>query len=172
MEDNRMNAIETTYRGYKFRSRLEAKWACVFDQFGWQWEYEPIDLNGYIPDFVLLWPHGQTLCEVKPAMTRDELNLAQPKIEASGWEHEAMIVGGGARDPFAVISQRQSTSWWWADAIPDTCMNCHRPTVYHGDGDWDCRLCGEYLNNSGSSNLDVETVWARAHNETKWKRSS
>src|SRR5690554_4428220 len=45
--------IETTYKGINFRSRLEAKWAAFFDLLGWKWEYEPVDLNGWIPDFQL-----------------------------------------------------------------------------------------------------------------------
>jgi hypothetical protein len=33
--------IETLYRGYKFRSRLEARWAVFFDVAGIAWQYEP-----------------------------------------------------------------------------------------------------------------------------------
>lgn len=40
-------------KGIQFRSRLEARWAYIFDSMGWIWEYEPIDLNGYIPDFIV-----------------------------------------------------------------------------------------------------------------------
>lgn len=48
--------IETCYNGYKFRSRLEARWAVFFDALGVKYEYEPqgFDLgNGlkYLPDF-------------------------------------------------------------------------------------------------------------------------
>lgn len=53
-----MKAIETVYRGIKFRSKLEAQWAVFFDQCGVEWEYEPegYDLGDgvwYLPDFVL-----------------------------------------------------------------------------------------------------------------------
>lgn len=51
-----MNAIPTKYAGVQFRSRLEARWAAFFDLVGWRWEYEPIDLAGYIPDFVVQRP--------------------------------------------------------------------------------------------------------------------
>jgi hypothetical protein len=34
-------AIETLYRGYRFRSRLEARWAVFFDVAGIGWQYEP-----------------------------------------------------------------------------------------------------------------------------------
>lgn len=63
--DGRMQAIPTTYAGVRFRSRLEARWAAFFDLVGWEWEYEPLDLNGYIPDFVLAFAKP-LLVEVKP----------------------------------------------------------------------------------------------------------
>lgn len=56
-----MKAIQTTFKGYKFRSRTEARWAIFFDSLGLQWEYEPegFDLgNGvyYLPDFKVFYP--------------------------------------------------------------------------------------------------------------------
>lgn len=38
---NKPNAIETVYKGYRFRSRLEARWAVFFDYLKIRWEYEP-----------------------------------------------------------------------------------------------------------------------------------
>jgi hypothetical protein len=35
-----IKAIETRYKGYRFRSRLEARWAVFFDALGVEWEYE------------------------------------------------------------------------------------------------------------------------------------
>jgi len=35
-----LKAIDTKYKGYKFRSRLEARWAVYFDAIGLEWEYE------------------------------------------------------------------------------------------------------------------------------------
>lgn len=51
-----IKAIETEYNGYKFRSRLEARWAVFFDALGLDYEYEPEGFeleNGikYLPDF-------------------------------------------------------------------------------------------------------------------------
>ena len=53
-----MKAIQTHYNGYKFRSRLEARWAVFFETLGIKWIYEPegyILKNGeyYLPDFFL-----------------------------------------------------------------------------------------------------------------------
>lgn len=60
-----IKAHPTTYAGVNFRSRLEATWAAFFDLCGWEWEYEPFDLEGWTPDFLL---KGNTRCliEVKP----------------------------------------------------------------------------------------------------------
>ena len=54
--ENQLKPIETYYNGYRFRSRLEARWAVFFDALGVKWEYEPegFDLGGgiyYLPDF-------------------------------------------------------------------------------------------------------------------------
>jgi len=61
--------IETEYNGYKFRSRLEARWAVFFDKAGIPYEYEPegFVLNGgtyYLPDFYLPW--FNCYVEIKP----------------------------------------------------------------------------------------------------------
>lgn len=52
----------TIYKGVTFRSRLEARWAAFFDLAGWSWEYEPIDLPGWSPDFRVSFPCGHSEC--------------------------------------------------------------------------------------------------------------
>lgn len=46
------------YRGHQMRSRLEARWAMVFDALGIAWQYEPhcfrTKEGGYLPDFRLV----------------------------------------------------------------------------------------------------------------------
>lgn len=63
-----IKAIPTTYAGVRFRSRLEARWAAFFDLCGIKWEYEPFDLDGWAPDFLLrdLISAPVALVEVKP----------------------------------------------------------------------------------------------------------
>jgi hypothetical protein len=67
-----IKAIETRYKGYRFRSRLEARWAVFFDSIGMEWVYEPegFDLGPlglYLPDFFV---HGNghrgPYIEIKP----------------------------------------------------------------------------------------------------------
>lgn len=69
-----IKAHPTRYVGVLFRSRLEARWAAFFDIVKWKWEYEPIDLVGWSPDFRVEFPCGHSGCngshtllvEVKP----------------------------------------------------------------------------------------------------------
>lgn len=58
-----IKAIETHYKGYRFRSRLEARWAVFFDalpktRWTWRYETEGYDMYGirYLPDFELTIP--------------------------------------------------------------------------------------------------------------------
>ena len=59
---NGIQAIETFYRGIRFRSRLEARWAKLFSELGIDWMYETEGYNislqdgthiRYLPDFIL-----------------------------------------------------------------------------------------------------------------------
>lgn len=64
-----IKAIETEYNGYKFRSRLEARWAVFFDAAGIKYEYESEGFEGYdgtkyLPDFY--FPDFDVYGEVKP----------------------------------------------------------------------------------------------------------
>lgn len=66
---NYIKPIETRYKNYRFRSRLEARWAVFFDALGLEWQYEPegYDLGEYgwyLPDFYL--PYFNLFVEVKP----------------------------------------------------------------------------------------------------------
>ncbi len=54
--------IPTKYNGVQFRSRLEATYAAFFDLVGWRWDYEPVDLDGWIPDFWIRIPCGHSEC--------------------------------------------------------------------------------------------------------------
>lgn len=61
-----IKAIETVYNGYRFRSRLEARWAVFFDAMGIKYEYEKEgydlgELGWYLPDFEIEIP--EVICE-------------------------------------------------------------------------------------------------------------
>lgn len=66
-----MKAIETVYKGYRFRSRLEARWAVFFDALEMRYTYEPEGFHigkgvMYLPDFYL--PDLDTWIEIKPQL--------------------------------------------------------------------------------------------------------
>jgi hypothetical protein len=52
-----IKVIETSYKGYRFRSRTEARWAVFLDHAGVKFDYEPqgyvLDGKPYLPDFLL-----------------------------------------------------------------------------------------------------------------------
>jgi hypothetical protein len=82
-----IRAIETRYRGYRFRSRLEARWAVFFDALGIPWVYEPEGYEyaydgktyRYLPDFYLpnislrsTGESGGLFVKVKPTVERSD----------------------------------------------------------------------------------------------------
>jgi hypothetical protein len=88
MSAQMIKAIETRYKGYRFRSRLEARWAVFLDTLGIAWEYEKegYDLGEagwYLPDFWL--PEMKIWAEVK----------AEIPVTSKGWNNfqgEAKII--------------------------------------------------------------------------------
>jgi hypothetical protein len=79
MATTALRPIQTRYKGYHFRSRLEARWAVFFDELGLDWEYEPEgfdlgDLGLYLPDFRVWLPEcgtGYFWVEVKPQKPKE-----------------------------------------------------------------------------------------------------
>ena len=104
---NEIKAIPTMYKGIPFRSRLEARWAIIFDQLGIEWHYEtegydiPIQEGvtiRYLPDFALYG--GTERCperlfvEVKGNMRADDAL----KIKAFSNYYPIYIVGNIPQD--------------------------------------------------------------------------
>ena len=72
-------AIPTLYKGRQYRSRLEARWAAFFDLLTWRHEYEPFDIHGWIPDFLIYGKNAPVLVEIKPFTSLKQFDTA--KIE-------------------------------------------------------------------------------------------
>ena len=104
-----IKAIDTVYNGYKFRSRLEARWAVFFDTLSIDYEYEKegFDLDGtwYLPDFWI--PNWNCWIEIKPNILRlhrsfkDKEKYKEPKREltlcrklSDGTNKVVFLIGG------------------------------------------------------------------------------
>ena len=190
-------AIPTRYAGVRFRSRLEARWAAFFDLVGWQWEYEPIDLAGYIPDFMLMlarpvlvevkpivrWPCPVPWC-ADPKCYRDPaVDAAVSKIVASGWTDEALLVGASPPEPSDNCSSRPPMGRFaierWLNGEPACpgiaamfiCASC-RGVSFCGwpHNDYSCRVCGHW---DGDNHLgpmrDFRALWCEAGNRVQWR---
>jgi hypothetical protein len=171
-----IKAIETKYAGVNFRSRLEAKWAAMFDLLRWEWTYEPCDFNGWIPDFAIRGSRQLVYVEVKPVGHFPEEVASE--IDASGCDQEPLIVGVG---PFVNydnpmlgwLNEKASPESWWSEAVfgrwregGGTIGFCHSEGVY------DDRITGSYDGGSfGASYVSVGEIamlWREAGNRTRW----
>lgn len=128
--------IETEYMGYKFRSRLEARWAVFFHHAEIPFLYEPegYELKGgtkYLPDFYL--PKMELFAEVKATKPTDG---EQQKLRL-------LVESTGKRGTFLGVIPPHNSIYYpfegWEVFIPG----------YYGGG-WDngyyfcvCPLCGQ-----------------------------
>ena len=95
-----LRPIETRYRGYRFRSRFEARWAVFFETLGVPWKYEPEGFalpSGarYLPDFRLrlFFPESFWI-EVKPTGGDTSLfkEFCQTLPVKRGWQPRAALL--------------------------------------------------------------------------------
>jgi hypothetical protein len=190
--------IPTIYRGVQFRSRLEAKWAAMFDLLGWTWQYEPCDFPGWIPDFALTGKAGNmVLVEVKPVVAfprdvADEIDRACPGMPwdaeydpddpaASTPDREVLIVG------CAIPIHPSSDSWttedafgWlrqdggWAEAAFGRWEDGHGSIGFcHTQQSFNDRISGGYDGGSYGglrfNMAEAKRLWDQAGNATQWK---
>ena len=120
-----MKAIETVYRGFRFRSRLEARWAVFFDALGIKWRYETegYDLGGagyYLPDFFLHYNedyHARFVPDFDPAGHWVEIKPVAPSLAeqrkmvelSKHTMHSGMIFVGSPGDGIFYSTSRKSS---------------------------------------------------------------
>lgn len=190
-------AIPTVYKGVQMRSRLEARWAAFFDLMGYDWQYEPIDLDGWIPDFSVRIKREKKfpaddirpyLMEVKP--------LSDAKIPSS---LESEILRGlgiqsvldrqpEGRPGFPPLpGETPSEHYTWARQLEDACQGLPyrigvlgiNPGVmnewhrYWLGYIWDlacCRFEKRQLTDEGQIEKQrADTAWIEAGNAVQWK---
>src|SRR5512137_1785686 len=126
MGEPNLKPIETTYKGYRFRSRLEARWAVFFDLLGLQWEYEPEGFKlpsgaAYLPDFRVYTPQGQECWyEVKPGKVKEYSKFSEFKsaLDSDESVHRASILSGDPMDMVKMDKQR------YGDYLTNICPRC------------------------------------------------
>lgn len=153
-----MHAIPTRYRGVTFRSRLEARWAIMFDLLGLGWEYEPIDLAGYIPDFLVdtqVWSQPQTsgpmLVEVRPLLHVEDGREVAREIIGAGWSGAALVAG-------AVMH---------STAFGESVIGLGQPASLPADEWYRCGWHGEHRM-FGYAGDDLVAVWREAGERSRW----
>lgn len=172
-----MQAIPTIYNGFRFRSRLEATWAAFFDELGWQWEYEPCDFNGWIPDFLILGAK-KVWVEVKPVTDFPEEIASE--IDRSGACGDALILGLA---PIRNVNcTHQDFLGWLGEYFPDCGRDwgfapfgkytpegpigfCHEHQSFHD------RITGVYQGGSWGiyDHAPIREMWAKAKNQVQYK---
>lgn len=189
--DNARRGIPTMHAHTRFRSRLEARWAAFFDAIGWRWEYEPFDLDGYVPDFVLLGS-APVLVEVKPVTSFVEAERIAEGLQRFG-EYESLVIGctpfltyDGLDDVVGAVGQDYGTfvavgvepgpvDVVYAPAAWAACWTCERLSVVHLCGGWVSHPTGcehRKSNHPGltdDATLRIERAWAGARNRTQWR---
>lgn len=180
-------AKPTMYRSVQFRSRLEARWAAFFDRAGWKWDYEPFDLEGWVPDFVLYGADNQVLCEVKPIdwiAAAPELILYEPDLakvrshrtneyDYESLKRELLVLGNGPQRVGSdwVIGVFADEAWgcepdWAALGYHHGALDFYSPTgafAYRISGAWDGNDHIDPVNDSAP-----QTLWRAAGNVVQW----
>jgi hypothetical protein len=99
-------ALDTFYKGRKFRSRLEARYAIVFDHLGIKWQYEPEGFNLgdgllYLPDFWLPFTNDHCMeyenpgyyVEIKPVPPTEEEKEKARRLAKASHHHVHILYG-------------------------------------------------------------------------------
>lgn len=176
-----MKGIPTMYHGRRYRSRLEVRWAVMFDFFSWRYEYEPYDLEGWIPDFALFGA-SEIIVEVKPTISLKEFGTAKILAAMRGtekWGKEILLLGSTIRKRDSGVSfgllgefgrDPEPGSYSFSRAI----LNYYEEKwgFYHEEGGWNDRMTGlydgaHYLHNPDYG--EVVELWNEAGNIVQWK---
>lgn len=143
--------IETAYRGYRFRSRLEARWAVFFDEIGVNWRYEVegyvTDAGPYLPDFILqIEGRPPIYFEVKGASGEDVSYVcfdgAEKVVSFAKMigERGVVVVAGDIPDPTQLDEFDSIPDQWYEAGVPTLLRTAVGPwgegVVSHWPGIW------------------------------------
>jgi hypothetical protein len=176
--------VPTMFNGTRYRSRLEARWAAFFDLLKWDAHYEPFDLDGYIPDFVIngrsTWGiEEQIFVEVKPVMGMADsmFELAATKMRAAVPDHkECLIVSyhlprmvGIAGPGWLFEVKDTGGESAWGPAVFTADRETGRIGFAHSFGSHVDRITGFYNGDRGLGAVGVNDLWREAGNVVQWR---
>ena len=178
-----MKAIETEYNGYKFRSRLEARWAVFFDDVGIKYEYEPEGFKThnnewylpdfYLPDIKIGWEQEKgTYIEIK----RQGMNIHSMDNKYMYFDKPIVVFAG---DPFDFVYyniQLNPESLFSMGFIDDSisydypanffnCTECDTSWIAfpNNDGRQVCDNCGNDTDEENTGKMVEASKIARSH---------
>ncbi len=171
-------SFPTIYHGRLFRSRLEARWAAFFDLAGWRHEYEPFDLPGWIPDFVL-FGNEEILVEVKPHSKLEQYDTEKIERAVVGTEKESLEVLLLGTSVWCDDGYFPRVGWllereWaneWAGALFHELGGLG---FCHETGSFKNRITGKYDGDRGlgADAAHILYLWNQAGNVVQWKSPS
>lgn len=127
--------IETSYAGYRFRSRLEARWAVFFKHLGIDFRYEPqgyvLDGEPYLPDF-LIHPGTplETWVEIKGQFP-DAGEIAKASKLAEGTGIRTYLYFGPVEQPGRGLSQMTTWDAYFREWGPQPYWSNEHGWMYH-----------------------------------------
>ena len=172
-------AKETMYDGIRYRSRLEARWAAFMKLAGWQFEYEPFDLHGWSPDFLIKAERRNILVEVKPITSLDyDVVKKICAAAAMGGFYDLLILGVGVPvgdcgigwcNELGENEMHMPIDEMWDIAAPCTPGAGHRIGYCAEYESYKCRISGRY---TGSFNSEIDLarrLWKSACEKTRFE---
>jgi hypothetical protein len=162
-------------KGIQYRSRVEAKWAYMFENLNWECSYEPEDSPGYIPDFCLVWGNTEIIVEVKSNSSFGALDERfqgdYEKAEECLRDRPFLLVGGA-------VWKHDEGSLIGVGIYPKTKQKFKAFIVGNGDGIWSLKIQDiedksievyPPLEDTRPTHKTVNSMWISASNKTTWK---
>ena len=124
---DKIKAIETRYKGRRFRSRLEARWFIFFESFGLQVEYERegfvVDGIPYLPDFYI--PAEDLWIEIKPSSIEPTAQVYAESLLMGLPGRTILVCGEPCSGKYRVVDTKDSSlrnSIFLTDRRDDHCL--------------------------------------------------
>jgi hypothetical protein len=144
----KVRAHPTEYAGVRFRSRLEARWAAFFALAGWEWSYEPVDMEGWTPDFWVRFACGHSECR---------------------GGHELYV----EVKPFRLLTEFEGHPVWRDIGLAETAYQAPHPAAFGLDPSvsyWQmAHGAGGGEEDVGRWVVEADQLWKKAGNLTQWR---